>query len=73
MQRDRRLHQEQGQIDRHGDAEQCQKQGHHRALLGEGAVPELVAVQFASQAHKTPCGKEIHEYTDRDKRDTKLE
>jgi hypothetical protein len=73
MQRVRRLRQEQGQVDRQGDAEQRQKQGHHRALLGEGAVPELVAVQFASQAHKTSCGKEIHGYTDRDKRDAKPE
>jgi len=54
-------------------AEQRQEQGHNRTLLGKGAVPELIAVQFANQAPKTPCGKEIHDNADRDKRDSKPE
>jgi 50S ribosomal subunit-associated GTPase HflX len=73
MQRVRRLSQEQGQVNRHGDAEQRQEQGHNHTLLGEGAVHELTAVQFANQAQITLCGNEIHGYADRDKRRSKPE
>jgi hypothetical protein len=71
MQRVWRL--EQGQVDRHGGAEQRQQQGHNHTLHGEGAVQELIAVQFANQAHKTLCGNEIHGYADRDERRSKPE
>jgi hypothetical protein len=59
---------EQGQVNRHGDAEQRQQQGHNHTLHREGAVQDLIAVQFANQAHETLCGNEIHGDADRDKR-----
>ena len=54
-------------------AEQRQAQRHNHTLLGEGAVHELTAVQFANQAHIAPCRKEIYGYADRDKRCSKPE
>ncbi len=38
----------------------------------ERAVRELIAVQFAKQAHKTPCRKQVHDCADRDKCGSKL-
>jgi len=67
MQRARRVRQEQGQVNRHGDAEQRQEQGHDHALPGERAVHEVIAVQLAHQAPKALRGKEVHSCADRDK------
>ena len=73
MQRIRRPPQSESQVNRHGDAKQRQERSYNHALLGEGAMHELTAVQFASQVHETPCGKQIHGYADRDKRRSKPE
>jgi hypothetical protein len=69
----RRRREDQEHVNRYGDSEQRQGQGHNQALLGEGAFHELTAVQFTNQAHITPCRKETYGDADRDKRRSKPE
>jgi hypothetical protein len=54
------------QVNRHGNADQRQERAHEHTLLAERAICEVVPVHFASQAHRTLHGNQIHERADRD-------